>query len=284
VVAYGGKLWGMTSFDGGGINKGTIIEFDPLSPYTVTKKHTFTTTGGHQPFGTLLVYNNKFYGLTTQGGTAANNPGVLFEYDPATSTYTTRTEFVFTNGATPYNSLIVAPTGGTPLGTDDVAFTAVKEGGKAVLRWNCSDNAAKDYTVERSATAVTFDALGTLQNTASEACSFVDATPVTGDNFYRLRLRTSGGAVTYSPVRTLRFDERASGLVLYHDGDAVVVKTSISSGTVHLFSATGSRLGSAAVVNGAARLDVGGLAPGVYLVVLEEGGVRKGVARIVVGR
>lgn len=205
VVHYGGKLWGMTSFDGGGINNGTIIEFNPLSPYTVTKKHTFTTTGGNQPFGSLLVYNNKFYGLTLQGGTAANNPGVLFEYDPATSTYTMKSEFIFTNGAYPYNSLISAPTGSTPLASHDLLFSAEAASGTAALRWHCADESIARYGVERSADAARYETLGSIPGAASGECSFVDAAPLIGKNFYRLRLEEASGAVAYSGVQRLDF-------------------------------------------------------------------------------
>jgi uncharacterized repeat protein (TIGR03803 family) len=105
AVAPNGKLYGMTSRGGSVNDDGVIFEFDPAtSAYAV--KFEFDDTNGSEPFGNLtLASNNKFYGTTSEGGISGY--GVLFEYDPATNTFTKKTEFDFTTvGFNPYDALI----------------------------------------------------------------------------------------------------------------------------------------------------------------------------------
>lgn len=108
MAAYNGKLYG-TTMQGGSGNNGTIFEYDPATNIYI-KKFEFGpdlgATGG-TPRGSLLLYNNKFYGLAADYGTSSG--GCLFEWDPATNIYTKK--FDFTNaggsysGSHPQNSL-----------------------------------------------------------------------------------------------------------------------------------------------------------------------------------
>jgi len=110
IQASNGKLYGMT-FQGGTSSKGVLFEYDPATS-TFTKKVDFTgTSNGSSPYGRLVqASNGKLYGMTNLGGTSSK--GVLFEFDPATSTYTKKVDFTGTaNGSNPYGSLIQAPDG-----------------------------------------------------------------------------------------------------------------------------------------------------------------------------
>lgn len=111
IQATNGKLYGMTN-GGGSSNSGVIFEYD-INTNTYTKKFDFSTTNGSRPYGSLLqASNGKLYGLTNTGGTSSG--GVLFEYDLTSSTYTKRNNFAvspFTNGYSPYGSLIEASNG-----------------------------------------------------------------------------------------------------------------------------------------------------------------------------
>jgi uncharacterized repeat protein (TIGR03803 family) len=110
ALATNGKLYGLTQA-GGSANQGVLFEFD-LTTNTYTKKVDFTGTNGSLPFASTLYLhtNGKFYGVTYQGG--ASGLGVLFEYDPATSTYTKKIDFAgTTNGSYPYTSLMISSTG-----------------------------------------------------------------------------------------------------------------------------------------------------------------------------
>ena len=108
--ASNGKLYGMTK-EGGANNLGVLFEYNPITA-TYTKKIDFDgTTTGSNPRGSLMeASNGKLYGMTQQGG--INNQGVLFEYDPATTTFTKKIDFDGTvRGQRPNGSLIEATNG-----------------------------------------------------------------------------------------------------------------------------------------------------------------------------
>jgi len=109
TLAGNGKLYGMTNY-GGANGYGVLFEYDPATS-TYTNKFNFNNTTGSYPYGSLnLASNGKMYGMTNQGG--ANSFGVLFEYDPATSTYVKKLDFNnTTNGAGPKGDLTQAGNG-----------------------------------------------------------------------------------------------------------------------------------------------------------------------------
>jgi len=110
LEAGNGKLYGMTYY-GGSNTFGVLFEYDPASNIYI-KKLNFNGTTGRYPDGSLLeAGNGKLYGMTSQGG--VNDNGVLFEYDPATDTYTKKLDFddPIVTGIYPYGSLIEASNG-----------------------------------------------------------------------------------------------------------------------------------------------------------------------------
>ena len=98
------------TYEGGVNDLGVLFEYVPATN-TYTKKLDFDWSLGAHPFGSLLeAGNGKLYGMTNRGG--VNNKGVLFEYDPATNTYTKKLDFDWnTTGARPHGSLIEAGNG-----------------------------------------------------------------------------------------------------------------------------------------------------------------------------
>ena len=104
LVLYNNKMYGMTQA-GGANNAGVIFEWDPATNI-YTKKIDLSTANGSSPQGnSLVVYNNKIYGMTLSGG--VNNLGVLFEWDPATNIYTKKIDMSAANGSVPWGSLVV---------------------------------------------------------------------------------------------------------------------------------------------------------------------------------
>ena len=83
------SLYGMTLNGGsgrGGTGLGVIFSFDP-STSTYTKLKDFDNTNGANPYGSLIQANDgKLYGMTSEGG--SSNYGVIFSFDPSSSTYT----------------------------------------------------------------------------------------------------------------------------------------------------------------------------------------------------
>ena len=120
IQAKDGKFYGMTT-DGGSSRVGVIFSFDPSSS-TFTKLKDLDGTNGAAPYGSLVeATDGKLYGMTSGGGNGG--VGVIFSYDPSSSTYTKLHDFDVTNGASPTGSLIQArdgklygltPSGGPP--------------------------------------------------------------------------------------------------------------------------------------------------------------------------
>jgi uncharacterized repeat protein (TIGR03803 family) len=115
MEARDGKLYGMTN--GGGSGRGVIFSFDP-STSTYKKLHDFDRTNGVNPVGSLMeARDGKLYGMTRNGGSngyddqESNGYGVIFSFDPSTSTYTKLHDFDGANGASPTGSLLQASNG-----------------------------------------------------------------------------------------------------------------------------------------------------------------------------
>ena len=110
MQASDGMLYGMTG-GGGANNLGVLFQYNPATS-TYTKKLDFAgATNGSYPNGSLMqASDGMLYGMTEQGG--ANNNGVLFQYNPATNTYTKELDFAGgANGLFPYGSLMQASDG-----------------------------------------------------------------------------------------------------------------------------------------------------------------------------
>lgn len=103
LAVNGGKLYGMTSA-GGANSAGVIFEWDPTGN-TLTKKIDLDGTAkGSYPKGSLTLNGSKFYGMTYLGG--AYGMGVVFEWDPASNTFTKKVDFDGTSkGSYPFGSL-----------------------------------------------------------------------------------------------------------------------------------------------------------------------------------
>jgi uncharacterized repeat protein (TIGR03803 family) len=108
VEATDGKLYAMSNV-GGSSSVGVIFSFDPSSS-TYTKLIDFNVSNGANPNGSLIqASDGKLFGMTQLGG--SSNAGVIFSFDPSSSTYTKLKDFDYTDGATPYGSLVQASDG-----------------------------------------------------------------------------------------------------------------------------------------------------------------------------
>ena len=84
-------LWGTSSL-GGTNDKGVFFQYDPVTSIYTKKLDFDGASKGANPFSSLVKgVDGKLYGVSVYGGT--NNKGVLFQYDPATSTYTKKLDF-----------------------------------------------------------------------------------------------------------------------------------------------------------------------------------------------
>src|SRR5205085_894750 len=108
MQASDGKLYGTTG-GGGSEGNGVIFSFDPLSSTYATLKD-FDDTDGRDPQGSLnQARDGKLYGMTYRGGSSGY--GIIFTFDPLSSTYITWKDFDKINGSYPPGRLIQASDG-----------------------------------------------------------------------------------------------------------------------------------------------------------------------------
>lgn len=93
-----------------------------------------------------------------------------------------------------------------PLPTELVGFNARRQGNLVTLYWEATQHPAGNYIVERSIDGRQFGLLGTAAPTAAPGQTFNDRQPFRGNNYYRLRWQSGGGAWQYSPVRSVVID------------------------------------------------------------------------------
>ena len=93
-----------------------------------------------------------------------------------------------------------------------LSFSPVYNGGKTYVRWLVS-NDEKDgiFIIERSADGVEFEAMGFKDRVGSPLCvnlfySFVDETPIPGENYYRVMTVGTDQTYTYSDVIRVKAD------------------------------------------------------------------------------
>ncbi len=100
LVKYGSNYYGVS--EAGGSGQGTIFQWNP-STNTLTQIVAFNGVNGEAPRGDMILYGNKFYGMTLQGGSTGQ--GVIYECDPATNTLIKKIDFTGTNGRYSYGGL-----------------------------------------------------------------------------------------------------------------------------------------------------------------------------------
>jgi len=99
------KLYGMSHNGGKGDGEIFKVDIDGKNYSTLHKFGDFSHDG-LWPYGSLILFNNKLYGMTNEGGT--NNAGTIFRIDLNGANYTNLHNFARTsgNGACPYGSLV----------------------------------------------------------------------------------------------------------------------------------------------------------------------------------
>lgn len=103
-------------------------------------------------------------------------------------------------------------------GTTPVSFVNVKAfqklNGVQVEFGNATESDVVNYVIERSADGRSFTALNTLQpklnNGGLSSYTYFDASPVSGNNFYRIRVTERNGSIKFS--NTLNINLRSKGI------------------------------------------------------------------------
>jgi uncharacterized repeat protein (TIGR03803 family) len=136
------KLYAMTN-KGGALDVGIIYEYDYVTDVT-TKKFDFNNIDGAYPMGYLSLYNNKFYGLTYEGGiyqgsVPGEHFGVIFEWDPVTNGFVKKIDLgailfsTYRSGHGSFSSLTLKGNNFWGTATEGIY-------GGVIFKWNPSTN------------------------------------------------------------------------------------------------------------------------------------------------
>ena len=205
LVNVDGLLYG-TAESGGTHNYGVIYSFNP-SNNQIAKAADFNETNGRSPYGKLAkVSDGTLYGMTFRGGTA--DKGVLYQFNPGSSSILKKVDFTGANGMNPAASLIeIKIIDPIALPLTLLSFTANENGNGVQLVWDVeSEFDIQTYEVERSTDGTRYNPIGSVAAINSQSkhqYQFTDLQPAGGNNFYRLKIIEKNRAPHYSPIRVI---------------------------------------------------------------------------------
>ena len=136
-----------------------------------------------------------------------------------------------------------------PLPVNFTAFTAIAQKGQSLLNWQTAqEQNSRDFVIERSVDGVSYSAIGNVEaagnSQAPSNYSFVDAAPVAGRNYYRLKETDLDNKFMYSDVRIVNFaaTDDNQKLVWFQTGDkAVEVDLKLGNNEFYTVSDIGGR-------------------------------------------
>jgi hypothetical protein len=166
----------------------------------------------------------------------------------------------------------------TPLPVTLTAFTAVKQGSTSMLNWNtASEMNNAGFEIERSANGSSFSKIGMVNSKAVNgnshenlAYSYIDAKPMQGANFYRLRQVDHDGKSAYSKIELVTFG--AAAIETVEAAPAIKVYPNPATNTVNIEAPEGSKV---SVYNMAGRMEVRATGSG-HLTTLDVSVLRAG--------
>ncbi|RYZ62984.1 MAG: T9SS type A sorting domain-containing protein [Chitinophagaceae bacterium] len=212
--------------------------------------------------------NNSFYPWTAPGNsqTATTTDGVV------TATTTGLTSFSqFAIGVVPASALPVTLS----------HFSVKVRNNQALLLWQtASEQNNKLFVVERSRDGQVFTAIGEVKGQGNTALlssyNFIDAKPLNGTSYYRLKQVDFDGNVAYSATRMINFTTAQDRITVYPNPAQLVLNIGgIDGGTypVQLFNAAGVPVFTGAIAGGKVNLPQG-LAAGMYILSFTYNGER----------
>lgn len=101
-----------------------------------------------------------------------------------------------------------------------VSFTAAKESRTTLLNWSTTEETNSDrFEIERSANGKNWNKIGTVASNGESKVlrnyGFTDASPLHGENLYRLRMVDKDNSFAYSRIRSIGFEAIGSVVSVY---------------------------------------------------------------------
>ena len=223
---------------------------------------------------------NQFHGNFTGSAAPGNYTGATVLITPMVSWDAADGWWVVTFPVSGFSGFYLS-TGVVPLALTPFQFTGDLEGKAVALRWKTTDDVnTNQYTIERSGDGTNFSAIGSVsaQGLVGENdYVYMDTKPLTGNNFYRLRIAVRDGAFEYSAVVVVQHSGAAGAYLVYPNpvrGMVSVLFNSAGAGkySIQVVDGLGRTLqvwnGVSAVGVNKVEIDMGGYAAGDYTLVI----------------
>ena len=176
-------------------------------------------------------------------------------------------------------------TGSNPLPLNLLDFTATPQGYTVNLQWQTTDeHDTKQFIVQHAPDGLSFDPIGTVaakNTTTQNQYGFTDNHPVTGNNFYRLKMQDLDGRFTYSPVVEVSMSALPAKTVAYPNPATTGTSLFFSAATavkydIQISDASGHTLtqltGTSTIGLNRIDIDLHNYAPGTYTITLTDAG------------
>lgn len=164
----------------------------------------------------------------------------------------------------------------TTLGTVPVklkSFTATVIQKKAKLNWiTATEINSKNFVIERSADAINFFTIATVQATGAGGIETpyetIDQSPLPGISYYRLKMVDNDERFEYSPVRMIDLGSNqlifASGNPVHHTLEVVNIEATGNDNKWQIVNVQGQVVKNGIIKNGAIKVYVNDLPTGTY--------------------
>jgi len=124
------------------------------------------------------------------------------------------------NGIYQFNRFSITNPGGIILPVKVVYFTAYQKGSGVQTNWtSLNEININHYEVQRSSNAADFNTIGSVQaldnGQTSINYNFTDANPVTGNNYYRIKIFGNDGTITYTNIDVVNIGGGPGSINIY---------------------------------------------------------------------
>lgn len=209
------------------------------------------------------------YYTANQGVGSGNNGGLVTLVDQAGNNNGTFTNFALSGSSSNYveqNSAIMV------LPVEWRSFTAQPLDSRALLQWStASEQNTKDFVIQHSSNGTSWNDIGRVvaagNSNTENNYRFVDAQPLAGLNYYRIRQEDIDARYSYSKVVAVRFNgSKSSFTVRSNPTSNGIVQLGINSAIVlNVYTSAGRLIKTQRLQEGTATIDLRGYAKGMYL-------------------
>lgn len=161
-----------------------------------------------------------------------------------------------------------------------ISFNAALGNGQVKLNWSTSNEInSRDFVIERSADGRNFSTLGNVpanNSTLVNNYSFTDASPLSGINYYRLKMFDRDGTFKYSFIIAVNNRQQQSLSIFPNpvsDHPYITHAKALTGAVLEMYAMDGRKMSSATVAKDAVQtsLDLSTLAAGTYELVFRNG-------------